>query len=52
MDILLDICQNTKQNPLELREYAFNIFSNICKANRPNQKEFRRKGLQFEKKWN
>jgi hypothetical protein len=28
---------------LDLREYAFNILSNLCKDNRDNQKEFRRK---------
>ena len=44
MDILLDIVQNQKENPLDLRELAFNIISNICKDCRANQKEFRRKG--------
>ncbi len=44
MDILLDIVQNTKDNPLDMREMAFNIISNISKDCRPNQKEFRRKG--------
>jgi len=41
---LIDIIQNGKESPLELREVAFNIFSNICKDYRPNQKDFRRKG--------
>jgi hypothetical protein len=44
MDILLDIVQNSKENPLDMREIAFNIISNISKDCRPNQKEFRRKG--------
>ncbi len=44
MDILLDIVQNVKENPLDMREMAFNIISNISKQCRPNQKEFRRKG--------
>ena len=44
MDILMDIIQNKKDNSLELREYAFHIFSRLCKEFRPNQKEFRRKG--------
>ena len=44
MDILMDVIQNKKDNTLELREYAFNIFSRLCKDFRPNQKEFRRKG--------
>ncbi len=44
MDILMDIIQNKKDNSLELREYAFHIFSRLCKDFRPNQKEFRRKG--------
>jgi hypothetical protein len=44
MDILLDIVQNTKDNPLDMREMSFNIISNISKECRANQKEFRRKG--------
>jgi hypothetical protein len=44
MDILLDIIQNSRENPLDLRETSFNIISNICNDCRPNQKEFRRKG--------
>lgn len=44
IDILLDIVQNTKENPLDMREMAFNIISNISKDCKPNQKEFRRKG--------
>lgn len=44
IDILLDIVQNSKDNPLDMREMAFNIISNIAKDCRPNQKEFRRKG--------
>ena len=44
VDILLDIVQNGKDNPLDMREMAFNIISNICKECRQNQKEFRRKG--------
>ena len=43
MDILLDILNNPKENPLDLREHAVNIISNICLGCRPNQKEFRRK---------
>lgn len=36
VDILLDIVQNSKDNPLDMREIAFNIISNIsqqCRAN-------------------
>eukprot|EP00826_Nyctotherus_ovalis_P063893 TRINITY_DN9369_c0_g1_i11.p1 TRINITY_DN9369_c0_g1~~TRINITY_DN9369_c0_g1_i11.p1 ORF type:complete len:608 (+),score=219.86 TRINITY_DN9369_c0_g1_i11:633-2456(+) len=44
MDILMDIIQNRKDNSLELREYAFQIFAQLCGNCRPNQKEFRRKG--------
>lgn len=44
MDILLDVIQNKKDNTLELREFAFNIFAKLCQDFRPNQKEFRRKG--------
>ena len=40
----MDVMQNKNDNTLELREYAFNIFSRLCKDFRPNQKEFRRKG--------
>lgn len=29
VDILLDIIQNNKANPLDMREMAFNIISNI-----------------------
>lgn len=36
IDILLDIIQNTKDNPLDMREIAFNIISNISKDCRPN----------------
>ena len=44
VDILLDIVQNAKDNPLDMREMAFNIISNISRDCRANQKEFRRKG--------
>mmetsp|Transcript_1188 Transcript_1188/g.1197 ORF Transcript_1188/g.1197 Transcript_1188/m.1197 type:complete len:166 (+) Transcript_1188:1433-1930(+) len=44
IDILLDIVQNSKDNPLDMREMAFNIIANISKECRANQKEFRRKG--------
>jgi len=44
MDVLLDIVQNSKDNPLDMREIAFNIIANISKDCRDNQKEFRRKG--------
>lgn len=36
IDILLDIVQNSKDNPLDMREMAFNITSNICKDCRAN----------------
>ena len=36
IDILLDIVQNSKDNPLDMRETAFNIISNISKDCRPN----------------
>lgn len=44
MDVLLDIVQNSKDNPLDMREIAFNIIANISHNCRENQKEFRRKG--------
>jgi hypothetical protein len=44
MDILLDIVQNTKINPLNMREMSFDIISNISNKCRANQKGFRRKG--------
>ena len=44
IDVLLEIIQSGIEVHLDLREYAFNIISNICKDNRENQKEFRRKG--------
>ncbi len=36
VDILLDIIQNSIENPLELWELSFNILSNICKGVRQN----------------
>ena len=36
VDILLDIVQNSKENPLDMRETAFNIISNISKNCRAN----------------
>jgi hypothetical protein len=36
IDILLDIIQNSKENPLDMREMSFNITSNICKDCRAN----------------
>ena len=44
IDVLLDIIKSGTDVHLDLREYAFNILSNICSGNRDNQKEFRRKG--------
>ena len=43
IDVLIQIIQQGTEVNLDLREYAFNILSNICRDNRPNQKEFRRK---------
>ena len=44
IDVLLEIINSGTSVHLDLREQAFNILSNICKDNRENQKEFRRKG--------
>ena len=44
IEVLLEIIQSGTKVHLDLREQAFNILSNICKDNRENQKEFRRKG--------
>ena len=41
--MLIEIIQSGTEVHLDLREYAFNIMSNLCKDNRDNQKEFRRK---------
>lgn len=50
IDVLVGIIKEGTQVNLDLREYAFNILSNICKDNRDNQKEFRRKkGIEFLK---
>jgi len=43
VDVLLDIIKSGTDVHLDLREYAFNIISNLCSNNRENQKEFRRK---------
>ena len=49
--MLLEIIQSGTKVHLDLREQAFNILSNICKDNRENQKEFRRKGgIEYLKK--
>jgi hypothetical protein len=40
---LIEIIKSGTEVHLDLREYAFNIMSNLCKDNRDNQKEFRRK---------
>ena len=42
--MLLQIIQSGVEVHLDLREFSFNIIANICKDNRENQKEFRRKG--------
>jgi hypothetical protein len=42
-DVLVDIIGQGSEVQLDIREYAFNIISNICKGHRNNQKEFRRK---------
>jgi len=39
----LDIINQGTEVHLDLREYSFNILSYLCKDNRENQKEFRRK---------
>ncbi len=44
IDFLLEIISNTTENPLESREYSFNIISQMCMQNKLAQKEFRRKG--------
>jgi len=43
MDVLLEIIKSGTDVHLDLREYAFNIISNLCCNNRDNQKELRRK---------
>lgn len=49
-DVLLEIIKSGTDVHLDLRETAFNILSNICKDNRDNQKEFRRKsGIEYLK---
>ena len=43
IDSLFEIIQQQKDISLEIREYCFNILSNVCKNFRPAKKEFRRK---------
>lgn len=50
VDVLLDIVDQGTDVHLDLREFAFCILSNLCKDNRDNQKEFRRKkGIEYLK---
>jgi hypothetical protein len=50
IDVLLEIINQGTAVHLDLRENAFNILSNLCKDNRNNQKEFRRKqGIEYLK---
>lgn len=50
IDVLLEIINSGTAVHLDLRENAFNILSNLCKDNRNNQKEFRRKqGIEYLK---
>jgi hypothetical protein len=44
VDVLLSIIASGTKTHLELREFSFNILSNLCKDHRNNQKEFRRRG--------
>ena len=47
---MLEIIKSGTDVHLDLREYAFNILANLCKDNRDNQKEFRRKsGIEYLK---
>ena len=41
---LILIIKGSKDQPLDMRELAFNVISYLCKECRGNQKEFRRKG--------
>lgn len=41
---LISIIKGSKDQPLDMRELAFNVISYLCKECRGNQKEFRRKG--------
>ena len=51
VDVLLEVIGQGTTVHLDLREYAFNILSNLCRDNRDNQKEFRRKdGIEYLKK--
>lgn len=43
MDVLIGIIEQGTDVNLELRELSFNIIANLCRDNRNNQKEFRRK---------
>lgn len=43
IDVLIGIIEQGVDVNLDLRESAFNIISNLCRDNRENQKEFRRK---------
>jgi hypothetical protein len=50
IECLLEIINQGTEVHLDVREYAFNILSNICNGNRDNQKEFRRmKGIEYLK---
>jgi hypothetical protein len=40
---LIQIIKGSKDQPLDMRELAFNVISYLCKECRGNQKEFRRK---------
>ena len=43
MKPLLDTIRNKRDNALNLREFLFNILSNICKHARQNNKQLRRR---------
>jgi hypothetical protein len=51
MTELIQIIEQGTEVNLDLREYALNIISNLCRGNRENQKEFRRnRGIENLKK--
>jgi hypothetical protein len=41
---LISLIRSSRDQPLDMRELAFNVLSYLCKECRGNQKEFRRKG--------
>ena len=44
VETLINIIRGSREQPLDMRELAFNIIAYLCRECRGNQKEFRRKG--------